>query len=195
MQTAQEVALAVIEAWNVAAWDSIAELVDPQAADLFKRDQVQQAHFEIFARSHEPPPEALAAMGGKWPKPPPEHPYFYQVIHQVSKPAELESLSATETLLRYLRYSNPAQLAREQRVFIGIIQEHDWLAHAVYRYRNAWPVEESRDSVDAFTLRRTPGGWLCLLNSGMTGGGNFMMMSSDEANPTVGNTDASSPSA
>jgi len=183
-----EIATAVYAALRDRDWPRFIALVDPAAAEAFKREQRGLAAMSLhFAQISGETSEAVDESE------PAEHPSDTSLLRPVFRVAtldEFDALAATEVVGRFMRVKYRAPRAPgpgsyEEQSFLGVVNETPALAHVVVRITTHFGEEaaeeaaafgffeaNSRSWVDVLTLHQTPSGWRAQLNGGLVTSGN-----------------------
>ena len=184
-----EVASAAYAAIRNRDWPSFVALVDPSAAEDFKREQrgfaAMSLHVAQMPGETPAPADASEPMSGS-------DSSLLRPVFRVKSLDEFDALAASEVVGRFMqvRYRAPRELdasSREEQSFIGVVHESPDVAHVVVRVTVHFAKEvaqeatafgffaASRSWVDVLTLRRRSTGWRAHLNGGLitSGGGGF----------------------
>jgi len=159
-------------------WRRLVALLDPEAMEAFRRQQLLFAHgFEDMPRHFRDTTEAGSKL------PPAVRAYFDSAFSSSGNPmlaefpgvhtlAELDSLPAPELVLRYLEGTTPAPDSTDTvrihhtttRTVLGQMPSGDTLAYVIYREHSDLEQDGSTDQWHVVLARRRPDGWRVLLN-------------------------------
>jgi len=185
-----EVAAAVYAAVRDRDWTRFIALIDPDAADAFKREQrgfaAMALHFAQAPMEHAASDAQGEAAAGS------AETSMLRHVFKVRSLDEFDALAPGEVVHRFMRvrYRAPREptASTTEESLLGVVYESADLAHVIVRtttHLGEEAVKEpiafailggsSRSWVDILTMQRTPAGWRSQLNGGLitSGGGGF----------------------